>query len=102
MRSAEKCLSAAPVSYTHLDVYKRQGEILYPLVGIGGTSSILAPAIVFRFSSRRPWFVALPLYGTALMAICGLLITTQAAPSMLSLHRIGDDAAALRQAFEEF
>jgi hypothetical protein len=78
------------------------GEILYPLVGIGGTASILAAAIVFRFSSRRPWFVALPLYGTALMAICGLLITTQAAPSMLSLHRIGDDAAALRQAFEEF
>jgi len=78
------------------------GEILYPLVGIGGTASILAAAIVFRFSARRPWSVALPLYGTALMAVCGLLTTTQAAPIMLSLHRIGDDPAALRQAFEGF
>lgn len=78
------------------------GEILYPLVGIGGTVSILAAAIAFRLSSRRPWSVALPLYGTALMAVCGLLTTTQAAPIMLSLHRIGDDPAALRQAFEGF
>lgn len=78
------------------------GEILYPLVGIGGTLSVLAAAVVFRFTSRRPWSVALPLYGTALMAVCGLLITTQAAPIMLSLHRIGDDPIALRQAFEGF
>jgi hypothetical protein len=78
------------------------GEILYPLVGIGGTASILAAAIAFRFSSRRPWSVALPLYGAALIAVCGLLITTQAAPIMLSLHRIGDDPAALKQAFEGF
>ncbi|MGA9511860.1 MAG: hypothetical protein WBV55_24795 [Candidatus Sulfotelmatobacter sp.] len=78
------------------------GEILYPLVGIGGTASVLAAAIIFRFSSKRPWSVALPLYGTALMAVCGLLTTTQAAPIMLSLHRVGDDPAALRQAFEGF
>jgi hypothetical protein len=78
------------------------GEILYPLVGIGGTASILAAAIVFRLSTRRSWSVALPLYGTALMAVCGLLTTTQAAPIMLSLHRIGDDPTALRQAFEGF
>jgi hypothetical protein len=36
------------------------------------------------------------------MAVFGLLITTQAAPIMLSLRRIGDDPAALRQAFEGF
>jgi hypothetical protein len=78
------------------------GEIMYPLVGIGGTASILTAAIAFRFSSRRPWSVAFPLYGAALMAICGLLITTQAAPIMLSLHRIGDDPPALTQAFEGF
>jgi hypothetical protein len=41
-------------------------------------------------------------YCAALMAVCGLLTTTQAAPIMLSLHRIGDDPAALRQAFEGF
>ena len=78
------------------------GKILYPLAGIGGTASILAAAIAFRFSSRRPWSVAFPLYGAVLMAVCGLLLTTQAAPIMLSLPRIGDDPAALKEAFDGF
>jgi hypothetical protein len=78
------------------------GEILYPLAGIGGTVLILAAAIAFRLSPRRPWSVAIPLYGAALMAICVMLTTTQAAPIMLSLHRIGDNPVALRQAFEGF
>ena len=46
--------------------------------------------------------MAIPLYGAALMAVCVLLTTTQAAPIMLSLHRIGNDPAALHQAFEGF
>jgi hypothetical protein len=46
--------------------------------------------------------VAIPLYGAALMAICVMLTTTQAAPIMLSLHRIGNDPAALQQTFEGF
>ena len=78
------------------------GKIMYPLAGIGGTVLILAAATAFRLSPRRPWSVAIPLYGAALMAICVMLTTTQAAPIMLSLYRIGDDPAALRQAFEGF
>lgn len=78
------------------------GEILYPLIGIGGTAAILAAAIVFRLSPKRPQSVAIPLYTAALMAVCGLLATTQAAPMMLSLHRIGNDPAALQQSFEGF
>lgn len=78
------------------------GEILYPLVGIGETVLLLAAAIAFRLSPRRPLSVAIPLYGAALMAICVMLTTTQAAPIMLSLHRIGNDPAALQQAFEGF
>ncbi len=78
------------------------GEIIYPLAGIGGTMLILAAAIAFRLSPTRPWSVAIPIYGSALMAICVMLTTTQAAPIMLSLHRIGDDPAALQQAFEGF
>lgn len=80
----------------------RNGTILYPLAGIGGTVLILAAAIAFRLGPRRPWSVALPLYGAALMAICVMLTTTQAAPIMLSLHRIGDDPRALQLAFEGF
>lgn len=78
------------------------GTILYPLAGIGGTLLILAAALVFRLGPRRPWFVAIPIYGTALLAICVVLTTTQAAPIMLSLHRIGDDPRTLQQAFEGF
>jgi hypothetical protein len=78
------------------------GTILYPLAGIGGLALILAAAIVFRLGPRRPWSVAIPLYGAALLAICVMLTTTQAAPIMLSLHRIGDDPRALQQAFEGF
>jgi hypothetical protein len=78
------------------------GTILYPLAGIGGLLLILAAAIAFRLGPRRPWSVAIPLYGAALLAICVMLTTTQAAPIMLSLHRIGDDPRALQQAFEGF
>lgn len=78
------------------------GTILYPLAGIGGLALILAAAIIFRLGPRRPWPVAVPVYGAALMAICVMLTTTQAAPIMLSLHRIGDDPRALQKAFEGF
>jgi len=78
------------------------GTILYPLAGIGGLVLVLAAAIVFRLGPRRPWFVAVPVYGAALLTICIILTTTQAAPFMLSLHRIGDDPAALQHAFEGF
>jgi hypothetical protein len=78
------------------------GTILYPLAGIGGTALILAAAIAFRLGPRRPLSVAIPLYGAALMAICVMLTTTQAAPIMLSLLRVGDDPRALQQAFEGF
>ncbi|HXN20263.1 MAG TPA: hypothetical protein VN875_18140 [Candidatus Binatus sp.] len=78
------------------------GEIMYPLAGIGGTVLILAAAIAFRLSPKRAASVAIPLYGAALMAICVMLTTTQAAPIMLSLHRIGNDPATLQQAFESF
>lgn len=78
------------------------GRIIYPIAGMGGLALILAAAIVFRLGSRRPWFVAIPVYGSALMAICVMLTTTQAAPVMLSLHRIGNDPRALQQAFDGF
>jgi hypothetical protein len=78
------------------------GRIIYPIAGIGGLLLILAAAIVFSRSPRRPWYVAIPVYGSALMAIGVMLSTTQAAPIMLSLHRIGDNPRALQQAFEGF
>lgn len=78
------------------------GGFLYPISGIGGTVLILAAAVVFRLSPRRPLSAAIPLYGAVLMVICVMLTTTQAAPIMLSLNRIGSNPAALQQAFEGF
>jgi hypothetical protein len=78
------------------------GRIIYPVAGIGGTLLILATVLVFRLSRRRPLSVAIPLYAAALLAICGVLTTTQAAPIMLSLHRVGNDPQALHQVFEGF
>jgi hypothetical protein len=78
------------------------GKIIYPVAGIGGTMLTLAAAIAFRFSRRRPLSVAIPVYGAALMDICVLLLTTQAAPIMLSLQRGGTNPALLQEAFEGF
>jgi hypothetical protein len=78
------------------------GTIFYPLAGIGGLLLVLAAALVLRLGPRRPWWVAVPVYGAALMVICVILTTSQAAPIMQSLRRIGDDPRALQQAFDGF
>jgi|SRR5271155_2582196 len=78
------------------------GEIVYPLEGIGAMLLIVAAAISFRLSGKRPLSAAIPVYGAALMYIGGLLVTTQAAPIMLSVAHIGDDPVALQRAFDGF
>jgi len=78
------------------------GRILYPVAGIGSMMLMLVAAISFRLSSLRPWSAAVPVYGAVLMNVVVILLTTQAAPVMLSLPRLGSDPVALQQAFESF
>jgi hypothetical protein len=78
------------------------GRIIYPIEGIGGMLLTVAAAIAFRLSPNRPRAVAIPIYGAVLMTISVLLVTTQAAPIMLSVPRIGDDPVALQKAFDGF
>jgi hypothetical protein len=78
------------------------GKIIYPLEGIGGMLLTAAAAIAFRLSPNRPLMVAIPVYAAALMYVAVLLCTTQAAPIMLSLPRLGGDPVALRKAFDGF
>jgi hypothetical protein len=78
------------------------GRIVYPVAGIGSTLLVLVAAITFRASPLRPWSVAIPVYGAALMNIGVILLTTQAAPIMLNVPRLGTDPVALQQAFEGF
>jgi len=78
------------------------GEIVYPIEGIGSALLIAAAAFSFRMSPQRPLSAAIPIYGAVLMKIGVLLITTQAAPIMLSVAHIGDDPVALQRAFDGF
>jgi hypothetical protein len=78
------------------------GRIIYPVAGIGSMVLVLAAAISFRTSAQRPWSVAIPVYGAALMNLGVILLTTQAAPIMLRVPRLGTDPVALQQAFEGF
>ena len=78
------------------------GKVIYPIAGIGGTVLLLGAAVAYRLSPHRRLAVAIPVYGAACMSVCILLTTTQAAPKMLSLQRIGADPALLQRAFDGF
>jgi hypothetical protein len=78
------------------------GLVLYPLTAVGGTLLSVAAAIVYRRWPSRPWRTSLPIYAAAAFSIGGLLLTTQAAPFMLSLRTIADAPAALQPAFDGF
>src|SRR5205823_14648591 len=62
----------------------------------------LAAAISYLGEGDRPPAAAVPLYGAALLAAGGLLTTIKAAPNMLSVPQLGDDAAALQRAMDGF
>jgi hypothetical protein len=78
------------------------GKIVYPVEGIGSALLIAAAAVSFRLSSHRPLSAAIPIYGAVLMQVGGLLMTTQAAPIMLSVARLEDDPVVLQRAFDGF
>jgi len=78
------------------------GLVMYPLEGIGGAVLSVVSAIIFsrsRRSSTRSG--ALPIYAAALLALLGMLATTQAAPTLLRT-RYTSDPVALQQALNGF
>lgn len=78
------------------------GLILYPLEGIGGAILSILAAIVF-YANRRTMTrsAAIPIYAAALLALGGMLATTQAAPTLLSTRHLSDPVA-LQQALNRF
>jgi hypothetical protein len=78
------------------------GRIWYPLEAIGGALVTIAAAVAFHFDPTAPRSAAVPLYAATALVLGGLLATTQAAPRMLSLRRIGEDEGALQAAFDGF
>lgn len=87
--------------------YSRHADLgnawmLYPVAAFGGTALVIAAVLKVRRDRTASRTTSLAIYATAIFATLGLLATTQAAPYMLSLQTIGDDPAALQQAFGGF
>ena len=78
------------------------GLVIYPMEAIAGTLLSIAVVVSFLRDRREPRSAALPIYGAALMTIMVLLVTAEAAPIMLSVPTLGNDAAALQQAMDGF
>ncbi len=78
------------------------GMLLYPLSAFAGALLSLAAAVRFHLDGGEPRAAALPLQAAALSTIAGLLTTVKAAPIMLSIRNLDDDATALQQALDGF
>jgi len=78
------------------------GWYLYPIEAIVGAFFTVAAAVSFYFDLTAPASAAIPLYASAALAVVGLLTTLKAAPFILSLRRLGDDASAVQNAFDGF
>lgn len=76
--------------------------ILYPTEAFAGTLLSIAAAVSFRRDRVARPGASVLIYGAALMGISGLLATTQAAPVMLGVRDLGENAVALQQALNAF
>lgn len=85
----------------HADL-SRGGLVLYPSLAIGNAVFAIASAILLRSAQVLRGSVPILLHAGVAFALLGLLFTTQAAPVMLHVAALGDDAGALRTAFEGF
>ena len=78
------------------------GEIVYSIFGIGGMLLTLGAALAFYRAQERSLSASATVYGAAFLEICVLVLTTRAAPNMLSLRHIGTNHALLLNAFDGF
>ncbi len=87
-------------------VYSRKADLgnglfLYPFEAIGGAILTIAAAMAFFFDPSAARMAALPVGLAVVFVVGGLLATIQAAPKMLSIRRV-DDEAGLKAAFRGF
>ena len=76
--------------------------ILYPGAAFAGLLLSVAAIISFHRDRTAPRRAIVPLYAAAVLAAAGLLMTLKAAPYMLSVPSLDNDAAALQQALDGF
>ncbi len=77
------------------------GLVAYPIEGIGATLLTLAATVSHYVERRRARSAMMALYCASALSVAGLLLTTRAAPVMLSLASLQTEAA-IRHAFEQF
>jgi hypothetical protein len=78
------------------------GLIAFPVVAIGAALATIAALITYRMGGGSPRSAALPIHTGAVLVVLGLVTTVFAAPNMLSLRTVGNDAAAIERAFDGF
>ena len=108
---ADRAIVATP-AWKHLGAgawaaYSRRadlgnGLIVYPLYGVGLTALAIAAAVSHRSDRNAPRQAGPPIYLAAGCALGVMATTLKAAPIMLSVPGLGDDHAALREAFGQF
>jgi hypothetical protein len=77
------------------------GIIWYAVLGVGAAIVTIGAAVaawIQGTNATQVW----PLYLAALLSLAHSLVTTQAAPTMFSQRRHGDDEAALTKIFNRF
>jgi hypothetical protein len=77
------------------------GLVAYPIEGIGSTLLTLAATASHYVETRRAPSATMALYCASALSVAGLLLTTRAAPVMLSLAALQTEDA-IRHAFGQF
>lgn len=78
------------------------GIAFYAIMGIGAALLTIIAVILAFQSSTLSSTLTITLILAAALAVAHSLMTTQAAPKMLSQHKVADDEAALHQLFNRF
>jgi hypothetical protein len=76
--------------------------IMDPTVAFGSLLISALALISFYRDGRQPRAATVPLYGTMLMVVGGLLATIKAAPIMLTVRHLDNDAVGLQHALDGF
>jgi hypothetical protein len=84
----------------HADL--ERGLFFYPAEAFSGAIFSGLAALSVRGDRSTPDAAKLPIYLAALLSLAGLLLTTRAAPNMLRVRHLDDDAAGLQQALDGF
>ncbi len=85
----------------HADLAPR-AALLYPGSAFAGVILSAAAALSLRHDRGAPRSAWMPIIAAPVLAASGLLMTTKAAPNMLRVPRLGNDAAGLQQALDGF